>query len=552
VFRPAENKRKGSDRGGETQIGRSVGVAPVHYRAGEEPAPGALGVLVAQSDSHQLRASAGRWPERDLLIGQAVTDQGDRRGPDRHHLIQRSHGVSRADLARILLVVGEVFLGQQPVLVSQEAVCLHLCRVELDLNLHVLGHGEEGAAELPHEDFMGFAEVVDVGVVTVPLVGHLLHLGVLEVPGSKAEDGEEGPFLAASLHQADHLRVGAHAHVEVPIGGQDQAVVPLLQIILSRHIVRELQSRSAGGRATRLEPVDCLQDRGLIGAGRGREHQPGRTGVNHDGHAVLGTQLLHQSPKCLLHQRELVLGLHGARHINQEDQIAGREIAGRNPLRLETDPDQPMFGCPGARPYFSRNRERMAAGAVGVCVREIVDQLFQPDRVGRRQCALAQKAADVAVGSRIHVDGEGREWVGRRGEEAILLDARVGLGVAGLTLNSPRLDQLAIGVAFASTHPGSPRHAGLRVRRRRSITTEGFIRGHDLAHLERTRFQPEIVSGGPALPHCDGRLDRPITDGGGADRHAAFGNGRKGVGSGGVGQRVQRRSHDEDLRLNDG
>jgi hypothetical protein len=60
------------------------------------------------------------------------------------------------------------------------------------------------------------------------------------------------------------------------------------------------------------------------------------------------------------------------------------------------------------------------------------------------------------------------------------------------------------------------------------------------------------MGGSPAPPHRDGCLDRPVADDGGSDGHAAFGNSRKGIGSGGVSQRGQRSPHDEDLGLDDG
>src|SRR5262249_10297575 len=64
-----------------------------------------------------------------------------------------------------------------------------------------------------------------------------------------------------------------------------------------------------------------------------------------------------------------------------------------------------------------------------VVVGEVVDQLFDADRVTRRQLAVAQEAPDVAVGGAVDVDAEGGERVRRDGEKRILGDGRVFLGV---------------------------------------------------------------------------------------------------------------------------
>ena len=145
----------------------------------------------------------GARAKRHLLIGQAVVAQRHRPRPGRHHFVQRRHRVARAELTGVLAVVLEVLLREQPVLVAQEPVRLHPRRVELDLDLHVLGHREERPAELLHEHLLRLAEAVDVGVVAVPLVGHLLHLRVLEVAGAEAQHGEECSLLPALLHQPD-------------------------------------------------------------------------------------------------------------------------------------------------------------------------------------------------------------------------------------------------------------------------------------------------------------------------------------------------------------
>ena len=96
-----------------------------------------------------------------------------------------------ADVAGVLRVVGEVLVAQQAVLVADQAIGPHARGIELHLELHVLRDRDQRAAHLLHEHLARLEQVVDVGVVAVPVVGELLHLRVLVVPHAEAEDGEE-------------------------------------------------------------------------------------------------------------------------------------------------------------------------------------------------------------------------------------------------------------------------------------------------------------------------------------------------------------------------
>jgi hypothetical protein len=89
--------------------------------------------------------------------------------------------------------------------------------IELQLQLHVFRHREERPVHVRHERLSRFLQVVDVGVVAVSLVGELLPLRVLHVPGPEAEYREERPLLAPPLDQLDQLRFAQDADVEVAV-----------------------------------------------------------------------------------------------------------------------------------------------------------------------------------------------------------------------------------------------------------------------------------------------------------------------------------------------
>jgi hypothetical protein len=133
--------------GREPEVGRRE-ARPCRPRAPDEAARRAVGHLVPKRDLAELRA------------------RGDvARGDD---LVERGHAVTGADLACVLAVVGEVLVGEDPVLVADEAERLDGVGVERDLDLHVLGDGVQGARRLLDQDLLRPA-VVDVRSCCCPL-----------------------------------------------------------------------------------------------------------------------------------------------------------------------------------------------------------------------------------------------------------------------------------------------------------------------------------------------------------------------------------------------
>ena len=95
--------------------------------------------------------------------------------------------VTSAHLAGVLLVVIEILRREEPVLVPHEAVALHAGGVPLELELHVLGHGDQRRARFMHQHLARFGERIDVRILTVALVGELLHRGVFQIALAEAE-----------------------------------------------------------------------------------------------------------------------------------------------------------------------------------------------------------------------------------------------------------------------------------------------------------------------------------------------------------------------------
>ena len=265
--------------------------------------------------------------------------------------------------------------------------------------------------------------------VAVPVVGDLLHLGVLQIPRPEAHDGEKGPSVALLLDQAHHLGVARGAHVEVTVGGQDHPVVPVLHEVLERRGVREFEPGPPRRAAPGLEFVERGHDL-VVPVARGRrQHQPRSARVDHDRDPVLGPQLVHQQREGLLEQGQLVVRPHRPGDVEQEDQVAGRQVFGVDRTGVQPDAHQAVFLSPGRVPHLGGDGEGVLSSHGVPVVGEVVDHLLDAHRVDRRPLAVLDEAADVGVGRPVHVDGEGGER-GRADEpEVVFGDVGVGFGV---------------------------------------------------------------------------------------------------------------------------
>ena len=220
--------------------------------------------------------------------------------------------MSRAQLAGVLRIVVEVGGVHEPVLVADQAIRARDARVELDLELYVVGNGAECSAKLVDQHLARLQEVVDVGVVAVAVRGHLLHAGILQVAHAEAEYREVGTVFPLILHELHELGCAGDTDVEVAVGCQDHAVVAALHVRVACQGVRHPDAGATRRAAPGLEPLDGTQDALLLVHRSGRQCHTSIAGVGDDGDTVLGPQLVHEHAEGLLHERKLVGRVHRA------------------------------------------------------------------------------------------------------------------------------------------------------------------------------------------------------------------------------------------------
>ena len=341
--------------------------------------------------------------------GAAITQrrQPVRAAAHRGELVQRGHLVPGADVAGIDLVVGEILVAQHPVLVADQAVLCDLRGVELHLDLHVAGDGQQGRLHLLDQHLARFLQAVDVGVVAVADVGQAFGHRIVIVAVAEAERAQRHPGRALVAHQGFQRLLVADADVEIAVRGQHHPVHATLDERLPRHRVGQLDAGAAVGAAAGLQAVERGQDLAMAVAGGRRQDQPGRSRIHHDRHPVLRAQLRDQLGEGLLEQRQFVGGIHRARGVDQQHQVGGRQGRLGHVVALDADHQQLARGVPGGGREFGGHPERLPAGGRRrMRVVEVVQEFLGTHRVRRRAHALPQHAPHVGVAAGVDVDGE--------------------------------------------------------------------------------------------------------------------------------------------------
>ncbi len=345
-----------------------------------------------------------------------------------------------ADFAGVFLVVVEVLRCEHAILVTKQAVAGHGRRIELDLNLHVLGDRHQRAGHLLDEHLLGFLKRVDVSVVAVPLVGELFERRVFQVAHAVAQRAEEDFALGLLFDQPDEAPLVGDADVEIAVGGENHAVDSLGDEVVDGQLVRELNARAAVGGAAGFQTVDRFENRLLAVAAGRRQHETRVARVDHDRHAVAVAQLAGKQLERFTNQRQLVLLLHRAGDVDEKHQVARGPLLAMHFASLQSHAHQHVVAVPRATGRFRGDAKRIVAGRLRIVVGEVVDELLKPHGIRRRQLAACQIPTHVGIARRVDVDGERRERSVGRAEERILRHRVVRLGVHRAIAATDRID----------------------------------------------------------------------------------------------------------------
>ena len=142
------------------------------------------------------------------------------------------------------------------------------------------------------QHFLRFFGAVDVAVVAVAGIGQLLHQPFIVVAAAEAERGKRNAaFAFFGHHAAQGVEIG-DAHVEIAVGGEQNAVDAVADIGALGGLVGLLDGVFACGGAACPQAVERGEDFLPLVAGSGRQHDFVAVGIGNEGDAVLGAGLV--------------------------------------------------------------------------------------------------------------------------------------------------------------------------------------------------------------------------------------------------------------------
>ena len=317
----------------------------------------------------------------------------------------------RTDIAGVDGVVVEVLAAQQPRLIADEAVFRDHRRIELDLELEILRNRKQRRAEFAHQDFPRLVQGVDIGGGAVAGLGDLLSDDIVVIALAEAEHGEENAALALSRDKILKAVGVDDAHIEVAVGGENDAVDLVFREVLLGKLVGEREPLAACGRAAGAQIFQRREDFGFLVARRRLQHDAGGARIDDDGNPVVLRHFVDQEFDGLFHQRQLVFRLHRTRHVKQQNDIGVGRLRGLKVEALDADMHQPRAFVPRRRRHpHGRRERRIGAFRLRILIIEVIDIFLDPHRVRRRQHVVRGNiAAHHRIGGGVDIGGEGRD-----------------------------------------------------------------------------------------------------------------------------------------------
>ena len=306
--------------------------------------------------------------------------------------------MTRAHIARVHRIVVEVLALECAGFVAHQAVLRDRRRIELHLQLHVLGDGEQRGAGFLDQHFLRLAQRVDIRRHSIAVLRQRLRQLIAVVALSESEHGQENAFRAFALDETLELVRAGDADVEVAVRGQEDAIHAALAEMGLGKLVRPLDTFGAGRRSTGAQFAQRLDDLLLVLHGRRLEHRTRGARVHHDAHGVGRLQARQQQLHRLDRQRQFVGRIHRAAHVEQQHQVGARRIVARDLVALDADVNQLAALAPGRVTNYYRRLERRLRGIRGrPRVVEVVDHLLDAHRILLWQAAGVQLPANEAV-----------------------------------------------------------------------------------------------------------------------------------------------------------
>ena len=252
------------------------------------------------------------------------------------------------DLSCIHPIIVKVLISQQAVFISYQPITCHIFRIELYLDLYILGNCDQCAAHLIYQYFFCLIETVKIIIIAVSIICQRLHFIVLDVAGAHSKNRQMNAAFFLLLYQPDKPALTADSHVQISVRCKNHPIISSRNKILFRQLIGFLNPRLPSRGAACLQILKGSHNFCLIFSGHTVQNYRFITRISDNRHPIPFIQIFCQHSESLLHQRQLIIGIHGTRHIQQKHKIRKRTVIKINFLCLQSNHQKAIFFIPRA------------------------------------------------------------------------------------------------------------------------------------------------------------------------------------------------------------
>ena len=163
--------------------------------------------------------------------------------------------MSCADFTGILRIVLKILPIKHSVFITDQPVFGHHCRIKFHLQLHILADRKKRSRHLLFQNLFRLPHAVNIGIVSVALIGQRLHFIVLDIAGSKPQHRQKNAGLPFFGNQLFQLLLCGHTDIQIPVRGKNNPVISSLNEIFPGNPVRRLKSSAPIGAAARFQRI---------------------------------------------------------------------------------------------------------------------------------------------------------------------------------------------------------------------------------------------------------------------------------------------------------
>ena len=205
------------------------------------------------------------------------------------------------------------------------------------------------------------------------------------------------------LYQPDKPALTADSHVQISVRCKNHPIISSRNKILFRQLIGFLNPRLPSRGAACLQILKGSRNFCLIFSGHAVQNYRFITRISDNRHPIPFIQIFCQHSESLLHQRQLIIGIHGTRHIQQKYKVGCRTVFKINFLCLQSDHQKTMLLIPRTIRIFCCHRKRLISPGLRIIIIKIIDQFLNPHCICWNTASGTNHPTDVSIRSSIHV-----------------------------------------------------------------------------------------------------------------------------------------------------